>query len=152
VILSIDGDVVNSVPELQMQVGSHRPGDKLNILVKRDGKKKQFTVTLRNGRGTTTIAKASDLPQLLGAEFGDVPSKIRNKFGLRGGIQVKKLNDGPLKAGGVKEGYIITKANRVPISSVDDLKRVLSMVDEGLFLTGVYPNGRVVYYGINIEE
>jgi len=51
-----------------------------------------------------------------------------------------------------RKGYIITKANRVPISSVDDLKRVLSMVDEGLFLTGVYPNGRVVYYGINIEE
>ena len=152
VILSIDGDVVNSVPELQEQVGRHRPGDKLNILVKRDGKKKQFTVTLRNGRGTTTIARADDIPKLLGAEFGEVPSKIRKKFGLRGGIQVKKLYNGPLMAGGVREGYIITKANRVPISSVDDLKRVLSMVDEGLFLTGVYPNGRVVYYGINIEE
>jgi len=152
VILSIDGDVVNSVPELQEQVGRHRPGDKLNILVKRSGKKKQFAVTLQNGKGTTAIAGANDVPQLLGAEFGKVPSKIRNKFGLRGGIQVVKLYDGPLKAGGVREGYIITKANRVPITSADDLKRVMSMVDEGLFLTGVYPNGRVVYYGINIDE
>ncbi len=152
VILSIDGDVVNSVPELQEQVGRHRPGDKLNILVKRGGKKKQFTVTLRNGRGTTAIAKTADLPQLLGAEFDKVPAKVLNRLGLRGGIQVKKLYDGPLKAGGVREGYIITKANRVPVSSVEDLKRVLSMLDEGLFLTGIYPNGRVVYYGINIEE
>ncbi len=152
VILSIDGNVVNSVPELQEQVGRHRPGDKLNILVRRGGKKKQFTVTLQNVRGTTAIAKTDDVPRLLGAEFGDVPAKIRNKFGLRGGVQVKKLYDGPLKEGGVREGYIITKANRVPIGSVDDLRRVLTMVDEGLFLTGVYPNGRVVYYGINIEE
>ncbi len=152
VILSVDGDVVNSVPELQEQVGRHRPGDKLNILVKRDGKKKQFTVTLRNGRGTTAIAKAADLPQLLGAEFEKVPEKVLNRLGLRGGLRVKRLYNGPLKAGGVREGYIITKANRIPVSSVDDLKRVLSMVDDGLFLTGIYPNGRVVYYGINIEE
>ena len=152
VILSIDGTVVNSVPELQEQIGKHRPGDKLNILVNRGGKKKQFTVTLRNERGTTGYATAHQVPKLLGAEFGAIPDNIRAKLGIRNGVQVKKIFNGPLKDAGVREGYIITKANRVPVSSVSDLKRVLSMVDEGLFLTGIYPNGRVVYYGINIEE
>ncbi len=152
VILSIDGDVVNSVPELQEQVGKHRPGDKLNILVKKNGKKKQFTVTLRNLRGTTVLAKGNDIQRLLGAEIGDVPANIRKKLGIRAGVQVTKLYDGSLKTGGLREGYIITKANRVPITSVEDLRRVLTMADEGLFLTGIYPNGRVVYYGINIVE
>ena len=152
VILSIDGEVVNSVPELQEQVGKRRPGDKLNILIKDSGKKKQITVTLRNRRGTTGIAKGDELPQLLGAEINEVPVSIKQKLGIRAGVQVTKLYEGSLKSAGVREGYIITKANRVSISSVDDLRRVLTIVDEGLFLTGIYPNGRVVYYGINIIE
>ncbi len=152
VILSIDGEVVNSVPELQEYVGKRRPGDKLNILVENSGKNKQFIVTLRNKKGTTGLAKGNELPQLLGAEIKEVPASIRQKLGIRAGVQVTKLYDGSLKAAGVREGYIITKANRVSISSVDDLRRVLTLVDEGLFLTGIYPNGRVVYYGINIVE
>jgi Do/DeqQ family serine protease len=152
VILSIDGEVVNSAPELTEQVGKHRPGDEINILVKKNGKKKQITVTLRNERGTTAVVKSDELPQLLGAELEEVPASVRQKLGIRAGVQITKLYDGALKAGGVREGYIITKANRVPVSSVDDLRRVLTMVDEGLFLTGIYPNGRVVYYGINIVE
>jgi Do/DeqQ family serine protease len=152
VILSVDGSVVNSVPELQEQVGKHRPGDKLNILVKRGGKKKQFTVTLQNVTGSTLLVSGNDLTQLLGAEFGNISPKIRKHFGLTHGIQVKKIYNGPLKNGGVREGYIITQANRVPVSSVDDLKRILSSGDDGLFLKGLYPNGRVVYYGINIDE
>ena len=152
VILSIDGEVVNTVPELQEKIGKHRPGDKLNILVKDSGKKRQITVTLRNKRGTTQLVKADEIPQLLGAELRSVPDNISAKLGIRNGVQVIKLSKGSLKEGGVREGYIITKANRVPISSVDDLRRVLTMVEDGLFLTGIYPNGRVVYYGINITQ
>jgi Do/DeqQ family serine protease len=152
VILSIDGELVNSVPELQEQVSKHRPGDKVNVLVKRDGKRKPFVVTLRNVRGTTSIIVAEELPSILGADLEPVAEDIKRKLGIRNGVQVKQLNEGRLRDGGVREGYIITKANRVPINSVDDLKRVLASVNEGLFLTGIYPNGRVAYYGINIEE
>ncbi|NPA36014.1 MAG: Do family serine endopeptidase [Chlorobi bacterium] len=152
VVLSIDGNVVNSVPELQEQVGRHRPGDKLNILVKRSGKRKQFTVTLQNATGSTMLVSGNDLKRLLGAEFGEISPKIRKQFGLSNGIQVKKIYNGPLKRGGVREGYIITQANRIAVNSLDDLKRILSAGDEGLFLKGLYPNGRVVYYGINIDE
>ncbi len=152
VILSIDGELVNTAPELQEKVGKHRPGDILNILVKNDGKKKQISVTLRNKKGTTQLVKEDELPQLLGAEISNVSAEVRAKLGIRNGVQITKLYKGSLKDGGVREGYIITKANRVPISSVDDLRRVLAKVDDGLFLTGIYPNGRVVYYGINIAE
>jgi hypothetical protein len=40
----------------------------------------------------------------------------------------------------------------VAIESFEDFKEVVKEVDEGLFLTGIYPNGRVVYYAVNLQE
>jgi len=37
--VKFDGQDVNSVPELQEQVGKHRPGDKATVTYMRNGKK-----------------------------------------------------------------------------------------------------------------
>ncbi|TAJ12715.1 Do family serine endopeptidase [Marinilabiliaceae bacterium JC017] len=152
VIMSVEGEVINSVPELQERISRRRPGDKVNLLIKRDGEKKPFVVTLRNIRGTTSLIKSDDLPRSLGAEIQEVSNEDKRRLQIRAGVQVVKLYNGKLKQAGIKEGYIVTKANRVPVTSVEDFKKVVSGVDEGLFLTGIYPNGRVAYYGINLED
>lgn len=152
IIISVNGEKVNSVPELQEQVGRHRPGELINLLVIRDGRKKTFDVTLRNIRGTTGIITSNSNDLALGATLKVLSDSDKRRIGLRSGVQVVELGEGSLKDSGVKEGYIITKANRIAITTVDDFKRVVSEVDEGLFLTGVYPNGRVVYYAVNLQE
>ncbi len=152
VILSVDGDKVNSVPELQERVSRHRPGEVVNLIVLRDGGKKTFDVTLRNIRGTTSILTSSSDELTLGATLKELSTNDKRRLGIRYGIQVEELSEGSLKKSGVKKGYIITKANRVSIESVEDFKEVVKDVDEGLFLTGIYPNGRVVYYAVNLQE
>jgi serine protease Do len=152
IIMSIDGERVNTVPELQEKIGRHRPGDKVKVLVKREGKEKLLTVTLRNTDGSTTLLKAEDVALVLGATLKDLDSNDKARLQLRSGIQVSAIKDGKLKASGVKEGYIITKANRVTVNSVDDFRQVVASADDGLFLTGLYPNGRVEYYAINLTE
>jgi S1-C subfamily serine protease len=76
----------------------------------------------------------------------------KQSLGLRNGLKIKSLSAGKLKSAGIQEGYIIVKANRVPINTEEDFKKVVEMVDEGLFLTGIYPNGQVAYFAINIQD
>ncbi len=58
VILKINNIKVNSTAELTEQIGKYSPGDKVSVTIKRNNKKKQFDVILRNMHGNTKIVKA----------------------------------------------------------------------------------------------
>lgn len=152
IIKAVDGEKVNSVSELQEKIGRHRPGDAVRIDIERDGKPKQFMVTLRNTRGTTGIIKISDKDKLLGATFEPVSDKDKSSLRISYGLKIVQLKDGKLKENGIENGFIITKANRQPITSVGDFEKIVATASEGLFITGIYPNGRVAYYAINLED
>lgn len=152
VIVSVNEERVGTVPQLQERIGRFRPGDKVKIGVIRSGKMKHFTVTLRSIRGTTEIVKVSDKNKLLGAIFEQVGTDDKKALRINYGLKIVGLNDGKLKQSGVQKGFIITKANRMPVTSVQDFERIVATANEGLFLTGIYPNGRVAYYAINLEE
>lgn len=150
VIVTVNGTPVKSVPELQERIGQKRPGDKVQIGVIRDGKTKQFTVTLRNIRGTTGMVKEGS--KILGATLEEINSNDKKSLRINYGLKIVKLSEGKLRENGVSEGFIITKANRMPVTSVKDFESMIATASEGLFLTGIYPNGRVAYYAINLEE
>lgn len=152
VIMAIDGEEVKTVPELQEKIGRKRPGDSVKLDLIRSGKTKQIIVTLRNIRGTTSVVKVQGENSLLGAQFAKLSEQELNKLNLRYGIKIEKLEKGKLQNSGVKEGFVITKANRQPITSVGDLEQVAATASEGLFIAGIYPNGKVAYYAINLQE
>ncbi len=152
IILSVNGEVVNSVPELQERVSMHRPGEKVNLIVLRNEKRKPFEVTLRNIRGTTGVISSNNFDETLGATLETVSAGDLRRLGVRYGIQVVDAGNGKLRQSGVKDGYIITKVNDVPIKNVDTFKATVAKAKDGLFLTGIYPNGRVVYYAVNLND
>lgn len=152
IITAINGVKVNSRAELQEQVGKHRPGDQVVVLTKRDGVERTFNVTLRNMKGNTAVVKESIA--LLGAEFGDISNKDKERLNIDQGLQVLKLNSGKLKDVGVKPGFIITDVNKVSIGSVEDIKRVLASArsQKPILLEGVYPDGKWTYYVFDLNE
>lgn len=152
VIMAIDGEEVNTVPELKEKIGTKRPGEKIKVSVERDGKLIVKEVTLKNIKGTTSVVTSVADSKTLGAQLEKISDKERSKYGIRSGLKVKKLEDGKLKEAGVKEGFIIVKANRMPVNSVEDFQQIVATSSEGLFIAGIYPNGRQVYYAINLEE
>ncbi len=97
------------------------------------------------------IVKTDNTLSSLGAEFKEITDKQKSELGINYGIQVVELYDGKLKDGGIKKGYIITRMNRTPIHSIDDLKRVLSISSGGILIEGVLPNGVVAYYAIGVN-
>lgn len=152
IIVTVNGEKVNSVPQLQEKISRYRPGDNVQVEVIRNGKRKPFTITLRNIHGNTDIVKTSDKVSILGATFEPVPEAEKQRLRIKYGLKVSKVGSGKFSKSGIKDGYIITQANRVPINSEEDLKKVVDVLNEGLFLSGIYPNGKVAYYAINLEE
>jgi len=152
VITAVNGNQVNAPQQLQEQIGKYRPGDKVAITVKRNGDLKQYDVVLRNTKGDTSIVKESF--SVMGAEFAPITEKDKERLKIDEGIQVINLSNGKLKEAGVKNGFIITDINKSPVSSVEDVKRVLSQSSnkKPILVEGVYPGGEWTYYVFKLEE
>ena len=158
IITAIDDTKIGSSAELQEQVGRHRPGDKIKVTVLRGDKSLTKTAELKNIQGNTDIVSGVKGSELFGATFTDVDSQVAASLDIDGGLQVKSVGKGAFASAGVKEGFIILKVNNQPISSEDDLQNAVNQVinssdkDKVLFLTGVYPNGRVTYYAVDLSK
>ncbi len=159
IVRKINGVDVKTPSQLQEQVARYTPGDKITVEILRKGKTMVLDVELKNRMGTTEIMSSnSDLTEL-GVTFREVPEKMKKELGLRYGIQIKSLKAGGLmKKAGVGSDFIIVKANNTPISSEEALEEIYKAAqasapqDRVLFLAGVYPNGKVAYYAINLAE
>jgi Do/DeqQ family serine protease len=144
VIISVEGVHVNSPSELQEKVSQYRPGDDVKVVVKRNGEKKQFSVTLRNKHGDTQIVR--DNITVLGAEFTEISDAEKRNLDIEYGIKINSLDKGKLKDAGLKEGFIITNVNKRPIYEVNDFKREIGNARGGILVEGIYPNGELEYF------
>lgn len=151
IIYKINDVPINTTSELQEQVARHRPGEKLDIHLKRQGEDKVLAVVLNNRLGNTEpVLKSSASLEMLGANFETPSAEELRRLGLKNGIKVKKLEGGKLRSAGIREGFIITHIDRKPINSVDDIGDALGNKEGGILIEGYYPNGVRSYYGFGM--
>ncbi|OQX99931.1 MAG: hypothetical protein B6I20_09455, partial [Bacteroidetes bacterium 4572_117] len=149
IILKINDIGINNLPQLQEQLSKFRPGENINITIKRKGKVKNIKVVLHNKFGNTDIVKNTNV-NFLGAELGEVPASIKRYLSLKQGVQVKDVGNKELYTQGIKNGFIITSINKNPIYEADDALNILQNTkNRQLLITGVYPNGLSTYYFVN---
>ena len=151
VILSINGVKVNSSGELQEQISQYSPNDKVAVEVKRNGKTKQFEVTLRNLQGKTSYVSNTTSNDVLGARFENIDKAEKSRLGIKYGVKVAELRPGKLRSEGVKEGFIITQINNKPVYSVEDVEKIIKVTSGGVFIEGIYPNGVIQYYAFGLK-
>ncbi len=146
VILKVNTTDVNSSPELQEQVGRFRPGDKINITVDRSGKETNIPVTLKNKDKSTELIKREKINAFdaLGANFEELTSKEKSAAKILSGVKVSNLRPGKLANVGVKQGFIITKMDKKPVNTEDEVTEILSnngtgmVMVEGIYATNPY--------------
>ncbi|HET9571489.1 MAG TPA: trypsin-like peptidase domain-containing protein [Bacteroidales bacterium] len=158
IIKAIDGIKVKTINELQAQVGLHHPSDVVEITLLRDKEEKKFKVTLRNMKGGTETVKTGGI-ELLGAAFSEVSPEVKRSLNIGSGVQVSGIKDGKFKLAGIRKGFIILKVNDQRIESVDQLEKIVNEAknnsgfdNAGLFIVGIYPNGKVSYYAFDMTE
>jgi serine protease Do len=152
VITKIGETDVNNVPELQEQIGRYRPGDKVNVTLKRNNQVKILNVVLKNKNGNTNVVERAktEVVSALGASFEPVSEEDMNRLNIGNGLKVVKLGAGKLIGSGIKEGFIITSVDKKKITSVDDIRETLENKKGGVLIEGIYPNGMRAYYGFGL--
>ncbi len=155
IILSIDGILVNSPSELQEQVGKRNPGDKVNIVALRNGSEKTFNVILKNKEGKTAVGirEKIEVNKVLDCEFESVAREERLGLHINSGVRVKKVGEkSELKKAGVQSGFIITKIDKIPVSTVNDVKIAFESKRGGVLLEGINPDGSKGFYGFGLGD
>lgn len=158
IIQEVNGNKVSSVSQLQEQVGRYSPGDIVTLKVVRNKNKIDIKVLLKNRQGNTKrISSNSDL-SVLAAKFTDISPKIKQSLGIAYGVQVSNIQKGKFMYAGIKDGFIILKINNTDIRSEGDIQASFDAAinsgdtDKVLFIAGVYPNGRVAYYAVDLNQ
>ena len=136
-------------------LAKHRPGDKVKVTVVRDKKEKEFEITLKNEQGTTKVVKDAGM-EILGAAFKPVSSELKKQLNLGYGLEVTGVTNGKMADAGIRKGFIILKANGVPMKTVDDLEKAMKEArkspEQGLFITGMFPSGKRAMYAVDLTQ
>lgn len=155
IILKVGDAPVKNVPQLQEQIARYRPGDKVNLTVWRDKKMQTVNVTLKNRDGKAELKNFEESAAVamsdLGAEFTDISDADKDALRITGGAKVKSLSSGRLAAVGIQKGFIITKVDKTPIASAEDLKAALTGKTGNILLEGYYPNGTKAIFGFGLR-
>lgn len=152
IIIKVADVAVNNVPELQEQISRYRPGDKINVTLKRNNQEKTLALVLKNRNGTVDVVERPkvEVVSALGAILEPVTASEMKKLSIEHGLRITKLGAGKLLNAGIKEGFIITSVDKKKITSIDDIKTVLANKKGGVLIEGIYPNGMRAYYGFGM--
>lgn len=153
VILKIGSKEVNSVAELQEEIGKRRPGDKVSLTIRnKDGDEEIKELVLRNSDGETKLVSKEEISKnfALGATFSTLTSKEMKELNISYGVKITSLNAGKLKSIGLQPGMIILKLNNEAIESVEQLTAKLNGQNRGVLLEVMSESGKRDYFGFGL--
>ena len=152
VIVEVEGRAVKNVAQLQENIAIHRPGDKVSIIYIRDGKRKRTTATLKNMMGETgVVKKMASTYKVNGASFSNLTEDQMENYDVDGGVIINDIESGKWRDAGIREGFVITKIDRIEINDIDDLVKVLQKQQgQGILIEGFYEPGDITYYGVGL--
>ena len=134
IITKIDNETVNSFAELTSYINSKRPGDKVNVLVLRDKKEKNFEVILTKKEILSF--------EFNGLEFEDLSDEVKESLGLDYGVKIEDVNNSNFEEYKDQlKGAVLLSVDRMKIKDVDALKEYLKN-----------KNGQNSYYKIILKN
>jgi len=152
VIIELDGKVLGDVSDLRNQVANISPESKALFLVIRDGREKKIQVTI--GQQPTDFnqhVSKSGVKSLkeYGLTMQELTKDLAERFNYEAnsGIIVSNVEQGsPAAKAGMKPGQLVEEVNKIPVSSLEDLSKVLSETsDSGKILLRVRSGNYATY-------
>ena len=161
VILKVDGIDMRSEAKFRELIGRKRPGEKVDLVIDRNGSSKNIAVTLRNNAGGEDLIKKDpevDSPfGKMGIELSEINSSELSKLGIKNGVKIAGVKDGGLISSNTdfQQGLIITSVGNVPVKTAKDVKDIINEAhkkgEEGILICGFYPGNPRGCEGIPIR-
>lgn len=149
VITRVNNVNVSTGLQMSAQIAGFRPNDKVAVSYLRGGKEYNVNVVLKKRGDVIT----QNINTRLGAELTSLDKTKARQYGIGGGVVVTKIaEDGPISQTRMQSGFIITSVNGQDITTVDQLSKVLSMVNGPVRVEGIYPGYEGTYtYPLNLN-
>ena len=129
VVVKFAGKSVHNVGAFRNCVALVTPGTTTDITVIRDGKKKNFNITVGTLPGGKMTADALGLSlDKLGFAVRNINPETARKYGLTEtkGVMVTRVRSGSVAAmAGMKTGTLILEVNRKPVRNVQELQQAV---------------------------
>lgn len=154
VIIEFDGKEIKDVNQFRMLAAEAVPGEKIDIVLVRDGKKK--TVKLEIGERPTETAgneideDAEDIsPLFLGVGLQSLQAEYREALDLPNdidGIIVTDVQGGtPAAKAGLRRGDVIVEVDKKQIENLDDFRSVMDDYDDDKVMVVIFRGGGYFY-------
>jgi len=136
IIKNIDGQKIGKFSDLVGYLGSKHPNDTVQVTLLRDGSEKVVPVTL--------VKLDTYEIEYLGLEIRNSNPTELNNYGVDHGVKVSRALNKTMKSYGLKN-IIILKLNDYSISSIEDVKQIMSQrnYNEPVKMTFANRNGEV---------
>ncbi len=161
ILTKIDGRTIVSSSDLQERVYTLRPGDKVKLALKRDGKEREVTVTLqeeekpanKDTEKTAAERSATELYNKLGAGFVQVTPAKKEELSIKGGVIVTQVHRGGLfDYYNIQRGLVITHINGQEVNSIDDVEKALASTKRGMIhIVGVPQKSSKIEFNLPVD-
>ena len=154
VIVEFDGTEIKDVNQFRMLAAEAAPGEKINIVLIREGKKK--SIKLEIGERSPETAESSieedaeDIsPLFLGVGLQSLKDEFRETLELPNdidGVIVTDVQRGtPAAKAGLRRGDVIVEINKKQVENLDDFRKVMDDYDEDKVMVVIYRGGGYFY-------
>ncbi len=137
VILEFNGKRVISSTDLPPIVGSTPVGDKVPVLVMRDGKRTTLKVQLGELPDEDRKVASTETPKAtktsrLGVSVADLSPQQREELELEsGGVLVEQVEKGAAADAGIRQGDVILRLNNEPVKDARDFGKQVKKLPAG---------------------
>jgi serine protease Do len=138
VILEVNGTKVNRPNQLQAKIGSYDPGDKVSVLIWRDGERKTYRITLQGRDGaipaTARTEKKIETKNIdaLGLRVRDLRNNELNQVDLEYGIMLENVaSNSPAFDEGLRNGDVIFQIDKKAVKSASWFTEYIEDLDRG---------------------
>jgi S1-C subfamily serine protease len=124
IIKSVDGIKINEFADLSGYLASKRPGEKVSVIYKRDGKENKVSVRLEK------INRAI----FYYMEVRPMTEEQKKEYGTGHGLYISNMNSRRLYQRGIDNGYVILEVNGKEVDDLSDIKGINASEVEDLLL------------------
>lgn len=158
IITRVNNETVNSPEDLQITIGSLKPGSRVTVEFIRDRKKMTAEVKLNTRPGETATNDkpgrednnaAAETFDYQGALFAEASKSYLEQNGADYGVVVREVKDDSVLSGTLEPGLVVSQINGTDIKNIRELKAFAGKNrDARSFTFLIVKDGYVYYRGI----
>ena len=160
VIEQLNGQTVNEINELRLQIASMAPGTTVHFKILRNGQERDVSVTLgelpeKAGQSGSSSSLSENSP-MRGVQVDNLTPSVARELGVRPGTRGVVVTDvapaTPASDAGLRRGDIIEEINRQSVTNVTEYGRIVRQAGKQSLVLLVNRGGQTSFVVVEPED